>query len=99
MLLEMDDISNEHISLSPCTNRWGEVGNATSWDVCLTPPPDRTGPAGCPVAALSPAEAGPWHKEACRSPGAPGEEAEGKQWMAKAFSEKTSAHKSCEMSL
>ncbi|KAM6098344.1 uncharacterized protein LJ206_002579 [Theristicus caerulescens] len=45
------------------------------------------------MVALSLVEAGPWHKEACRSPGAPGEKAKGKQWVAEPFSEKTSAHK------
>jgi len=44
------------------------------------------------MGTLSADEAGPRHKELCQSPGAPGEEVEGKQWMAKTFSEKTSAH-------
>lgn len=57
-------------------------GNAACWDVRLPSPPHWTGPAGGPVVALSPAEA------VCRSSGA-----EGEQWMAKPFSEKTSAHK------
>lgn len=39
------------------------------------------------MVALSPDQAGPRHKEVHRSPGTLGEEAAGKQWTAKPFSE------------